>query len=79
MSELEPDRELAKRDRKFATRILNSLVDHYLTPVGDHDPPSRGNALPCELCQGCVWEIRLGNFGLIQALCWLRQKGIHRE
>src|SRR5207253_8057317 len=28
MSELDPDRELANRDRKFAIRILNSLVDH---------------------------------------------------
>ena len=42
MSELDPDRELANRDRKFAIRILNSLVDHYLAPVGDSDPRPEG-------------------------------------
>ena len=79
MSELDPDRELANRDRKFAIRILNSLVDHYLAPVGDSDPRPEGMLSHASYVKDVSGEYIWGNFGLMQALCWLQHKGIHRE
>jgi len=79
MSELDPDHELATRDRDFAIRIINSLVDRYLTPVGDHDSRPEGMLSNASYIKDVSGEFIWGNFGLMRSLFWLREKGIERQ
>jgi len=78
MSELDPDRELAREDREFGIRIINSLIDRYLTPVGDDSRP-KGMLSNASYIKDVSGEFIWGNFGLMRSLVWLREKGIDRE
>lgn len=81
MSDTEPDPMQAKKYRETGIKIINSLIDNYLTPVSDVD-----NRPPGMLSHQCyvkhfdssgeqIW----GSFNLMRALVWLNDKGIERE
>jgi len=78
-SELETDPNLAKQYKEFAIKIVNSLIDNYLTPVGVDDTRPTGM-----LSHQCYVKVNRGeqiwgSFSLMKALCWLKERGIQRK
>jgi len=80
MSDAEPDPAQAKKYKELGIKIVNSLIDNYLTKVGDED-----NRPPGMLSHQCyvkhfnmsgeqIW----GSFNLMRAIVWLNDKGIER-
>jgi unsaturated chondroitin disaccharide hydrolase len=80
MSDVEPDQEEAKKYRIFGIKIINSLIDNYLTKVGEDD--ARPEGMLSHQCYvkhfNSTGEQIWGSFNLMRALTWLQGKGIER-
>ena len=78
MSELEPDRALSLRYKKLGIRIVDSLIDRYLAPVGTGDRRPAGMLAHACYTKPEEGEFIWGNYSLLRALAWLKEKGAAR-
>lgn len=80
MSEVETDSNLAKRYIDYAVKIIDSILDNYLTKVGTDDERPPGmlshQTYTKEIADG---ELIWGSYNLMKALCLLTEKGIQRK
>jgi unsaturated chondroitin disaccharide hydrolase len=79
LSESETDRTRAGRYRREGERIVQSLIDGYLSPVSEGDPTPPG-----VLRHGCRTRphdgpLTYGDYYLLETLLWLDERGIERE
>ncbi|HEX4484820.1 MAG TPA: DUF4861 family protein [Terriglobales bacterium] len=75
LSEVTDDKDRAKHYRMEGERIVQSLIDHYLTPVGDADKTPPGI-----LRHGCGLRpadamLVYGQYYLLEDLLWLKEHG----
>jgi unsaturated chondroitin disaccharide hydrolase len=73
LSEITEDKDRARRYRTEGERIVQSLIDHYLTPVGDADKTPSGI-----LRHGCGLRpadamLIYGQYYLLEDLLWLKE------
>ena len=79
MSDLETDPGNAKRFKETAVKMVDALIDNYLTPVGPDDARPAGMlSHQCYVKHGSGEQI-WGSFSLMKALLWLREKEIERK
>ncbi len=81
MANVEKDSNLARRYSDYAVKIIDSLIDNYLTKVGadDERPPGM-------LSHGCYTKVVSdteeqiwGSYNLMKALILLKERGFHRK
>jgi len=75
LSEVTEDQDRGHRYRLAGERIVQSLIDHYLTPVGDGDRTPPGT-----LRHGCGLRpsdamLIYGQYYLLEDLLWLKEHG----
>jgi unsaturated chondroitin disaccharide hydrolase len=75
LSEVTEDKDRALHYRREGERIVQSLIDHYLTPVGDTDTTPPGI-----LRHGCGLRpanamLVYGQYYLLEDLLWLKEHG----
>jgi unsaturated chondroitin disaccharide hydrolase len=80
MSDAEPDPVKANNYRELGIKIVNSLIDNYLTKVGNDD--NRPAGMLSHQCYvkhfNSSGEQIWGSFNLMRTLMWLNDKGIVR-
>ncbi len=80
MSEAEEDPEQARNYKELGIKIVNSLIDNYLTKVGEED--TRPSGMLSHQCYvkhfNSSGEQIWGSFNLLRALVWLHDNGIER-
>jgi len=81
MSDVEPDGEMAKKYRDFGIKIVNALIDNYLTKIDEEDvrPPGMLSHQCYVKHFDTSGEQIWGSFNLMRALMWLNEKGIERK
>ena len=79
MSAIEPDPALARFYERLGTRIVDSLIDNYLAPVGSGDRRPAGMLAHATYTKPEEGEFIWGNFSLLRALGELKAKGILRK
>ena len=75
LSEITEDKDRARRYRMEGERIVQSLIDHYLTPVGEADRTPSGT-----LRHGCGLRpadamLIYGQYYLLEDLLWVKEHG----
>jgi hypothetical protein len=75
LSELGENKDNARQYRAEGERIVQSLIDRYLTPVGDRDTTPPGT-----LRHGCGLRpadgmLIYGQYYLLEDLLWLKRHG----
>ena len=78
MSALEPDPALARFYKSLGIRLVDALIDRYLTPVGGDDARPAGMLAHATYTKPQEGEFIWGNFSLLRALCWLNERGASR-
>jgi unsaturated chondroitin disaccharide hydrolase len=74
LSELTSDRTRAANYRREGERIVQSLIDHYLTPVGDADKTPPGVLRHGSSTRPSDVTLVYGNYYLLEDLLWLEGK-----
>ena len=75
LSELTPDKARAATYRSEGERIVQSLIDHYLTPVGAGDPTPPGVLRHGSSTRPSDVALVYGNYYLLEDLLWLKEHG----
>jgi hypothetical protein len=73
LSEVTPDKSRAQRYREQGERITQSLIDHYLTPVGANDSTPPGVLRHGSATRPNDGALIYGQYYLLEALLWLDQ------
>jgi unsaturated chondroitin disaccharide hydrolase len=75
LSELTPDKTRSANYRSEGERIVQSLIDHYLTPVGAGDPTPPGVLRHGSSTRPSDVALVYGNYYLLEDLLWLKEHG----
>jgi unsaturated chondroitin disaccharide hydrolase len=75
LSELTTDKTRAQRYREQGARITQSLIDHYLTPVGANDATPPGVLRHGSSVRPQDGMLIYGQYYLLEALLWLDEHG----
>jgi unsaturated chondroitin disaccharide hydrolase len=78
MAALEPDAALARFYERLGTRIVDSLIDNYLTPVGPDDSRPAGMLAHACYTKPVEGEFIWGSYSLLRSLCLLKERGAAR-
>ena len=79
LSELTPDQTRAASYRSEGERIVQSLIDRYLTPVSSNDPTPPGVLRHGSSTRPSDVALVYGNYYLLEDLLWLEERGISRQ
>jgi unsaturated chondroitin disaccharide hydrolase len=71
LSEVTPDKSRAQKYRQQGERIAHSLIDHYLTPVGENDSTPPGVLRHGSVTRPSDVPLIYGQYYLLEALLWL--------
>jgi unsaturated chondroitin disaccharide hydrolase len=75
LSELTADKSRAQKYREEGSRITQSLIDHYLTPVGASDATPPGVLRHGSSVRPQDGMLIYGQYYLLEALLWLDERG----
>jgi unsaturated chondroitin disaccharide hydrolase len=73
LSEISPDKARAEVYRREGERIVQSLIDRYLTPVGDGDKTPPGVLRHGSSTRPNDGRLIYGDYFLLEDLLWLEQ------
>lgn len=75
LSELNPDKTVARQDRALGGKIVDSLTQQYLTPVGAADSTPPGVLRHGSSTRPVDCTLIYGQYYLLEALLWLDEHG----
>ena len=79
LSELTKDQTQAAKYRREGERIVQSLIDRYLAPVGADDKTPPGSLRHGSSTRPSDVMLVYGNYYLLEDLLWLDEHGVSRQ